>query len=254
MRKVLPFVVAALVLACLAGAILQLDRGLEALFALDSTRISRSVIALIAIGLLAMALIQAARSLFPMRGWFHEQKVKLWAGGDVSLLHQRLGIEKSYTAFYDLPIQNICGQIGAVAEAVLVECTSRIIYGTDWMQMVAFLRRLAGPASQTDLDALEQNGLPPDEELSMRRARLGSHIQRNIDNLQITTGTSWRRRLRILAFGLSFLLSASLLLSQGPGWQVFSLFGASAIAGLIAGYLASVFRDIVAVVEGLRRP
>jgi hypothetical protein len=127
MRKVvfplaMAVTVAILVLACLFAAVRQSQRSLEALFAINATEGSRSVIALLAIGLLTMALIQAARNLFPMRAWYHETKVRSWLGeGEVSSLHSRLQISKSPVAFYDLPIQSICGQIAAVGEAVLVE-------------------------------------------------------------------------------------------------------------------------------------
>jgi hypothetical protein len=117
------------------------------------------------------------------------------------------------------------------------------------------LKSLTGPGAGADLEKLEQNG----DDLNLVRARLGSHIQRNIDNLQIITGTRWRRLLRFTAFVLSSVLSASLLLAPSLQsdlklgcQQFFTILGAALLAGLIGGYLASVFRDLVAVIERLR--
>ena len=246
---------------------MQSKRVLEALFAIDSTKVSESVVALTAIGLLTMALIQGARNLFPIRAWYHEGKVRSWLSEEgIKSLHGRLQIEDSPTAFYDLPIQSICGQIAAVAEAVLVEEVGSIEWSVssaalnagnyatpDKVSVSALLKDLAGPGAKDDLKELKskEKGLSPD----LIRARLGSHIQRNIDNLQITAGTRWRRGLRFTAFILSSLLSASLLVGLKLGWQqVFALLGAALLAGLIGGYLASVFRDLVAVIERLRHP
>ena len=258
-RVAFSLAVAAMVVGCLVGAFLQSKRVLEALFAIDSTKVSESVVALTAIGLLTMAL--------PIRAWYHEGKVRSWLSEEgIKSLHGRLQIEDSPTAFYDLPIQSICGQIAAVAEAVLVEEVGSIEWSVssaalnagnyatpDKVSVSALLKDLAGPGAKDDLKELKskEKGLSPD----LIRARLGSHIQRNIDNLQITAGTRWRRGLRFTAFILSSLLSASLLVGLKLGWQqVFALLGAALLAGLIGGYLASVFRDLVAVIERLRHP
>ena len=254
MKRVFPFLAVVLVFgASLAGVLWQINGVLQGLFALTSDKVWKSGVVLVAIGLLTMALIQGARSLFPLRGWFHRRQIELWLNGDTGLtvLYRRLRIEKYDTAFYDLPIQNICGQIAAVAETILVECTDSSQPCGE--ENLGLLRALAGPESKDDVDKLTAINMLPGDELSLRRARLGSNIQRNIDNLQITAGTRWRRRLRVSAFILSFLFSAYLLRSLRFNWHLFVLLGGAMVAGLIGGYFASVFRDLVAVIEGLRR-
>jgi hypothetical protein len=270
MNRVSPFLVAAGVLICLVGA-WQSQIALQKLFNIDSTNVFRSVVALTAIGLLTMALIQSARSLFPIRSWYHEDSVRSWLGDDrVKTLHERLQIQNSPRDFYDLPLQTLCGQIAAVAEAVLIEyvgSASNLRNTTN--PLYSLLEGLAGKGAEGDLKLLQSkredssghevqasnpdgiNG--QDSALTLIRARLGTHIQRNIDHLQITVGTRWRRLIRISAFALSLVLSLALLLSQKLKWQeLLALVGAAVIAGLIGGYLASVFRDVVAVIEKLR--
>jgi len=235
--------------------------------------------------LLTMALIQAARSLFPIRAWYHEEKVRSWLGrGNVSTLEELLQIQNSSTPFYDLPLQTLCGQIAAVAEAVLIECASskndnkkasdpayRLLSGLagkggerDLELLQSGLGTASGGTGQTPrpAGAQEQEGTVRGEsgdervertDLNIVRARLGTHIQRNIDHLQITVGAQWRRLIRRTAFWLSLGFSLTLLLSQRVPWQqLLALFGAAIIAGMISGYLASVFRDVVATIERLR--
>ncbi len=265
--------VAAIVLASLWGALWLSKQSLTVLLAIDSNRVSKSVIALTAIGLLTMALIQAARNLLLIRARYHKERVRSWLDQDddtVETLHQRLQIGDDPLAFYDLPIQSVCGQIAAVAEAVLVEEVGSSDGGTsDKVKVSSLLRRLAGSGAKADLDKLDEGQKPKGaadaveameeakrvREFQNLRARLGSHIQRNIDNFQITAGTRWRWGLRVTAFLVSFVLSGSVLIGSAMHWtQFLALLGAALIGGLIGGYLASVFRDLVAVIERLRHP
>jgi hypothetical protein len=270
MKKVLySLFLAVLVLACLVGAYSQSQEVLRRLFAINSAKVSGSVIALAAIGLLTMALIQAARNLVPLRGYYHEDQVRSWLGEDaVATLHERLQTA-SPEAFYDLPIQSICGQIAAVAEAVLVEeLGSSESINANKGQVSALLKGLVGLGAAADLQELEtvskslgaaettdKQQKEQSRALDRIRSRLGAHIQRNIDNFQITAGAGWRRRLRITAFVLSTIMSASLLTGLELGWlRFFAFLGAALVGGFIGGYLASIFRDSVAVIEKLRHP
>ena len=95
-----------------------------------------------AVGLIAMALIQTARSIFPVRGWFQRRAVVGWLDQGLmafrraviqnmdgppivvveatseSVLHGLVGLTSTNdtVGFFDLPIEKLCGQISVAAE------------------------------------------------------------------------------------------------------------------------------------------
>jgi hypothetical protein len=242
------------------------------------------------VGFLSMALIQMARGLFPLRGRFHERQVRLWLApghgptqaeptddsgqatkdtGDrdpVGEMVDRL-VEHAVTSrseeLFDLPIERLCGQIGAAAELVVdrPEGQEELLRGLagrehadryleSWREEQA--ARKVSPevtGEQEDQDGLRPSKSEDVEDLVTARHAVEQRIQRNIDGLQISTGVRWRRRLRLLAIAISFVLAVGLIGPpiRDPGWW-FSLI----VTSLVAGYVASVARDVTAIIERAR--
>ena len=106
--------------------------------------------------------------------------------------------------------------------------------------------------------------IPPESVEADLRNRLGYHIQRNIDQLQISITTRWQRTLRGAAMTVSFIIAFTVItreLKIGPNalkaigmHDLLDRLGLALGVGLTSGYLASVFRDVVAIIERLRRP
>jgi len=99
-------------------------------------------------------------------------------------------------------------------------------------------------------------------------------IQRNLDQFQISSSANWRRYLLltsvllsmvIFVLGLPLLQTGSFIsgLSNPDGLQPLKLsqrtgnfallFSATLLTGLFAGFLGSIARDLVAIIEKLRR-
>jgi hypothetical protein len=76
------------------------------------------------------------------------------------------------------------------------------------------------------------------------RAGLSQRVQRNIDGLQIATTFWWRRVLRSLAFTICGVLGLSLF-NGGITYAVMS--------AIVGGFVATASRDLIAVVEKVRR-
>ena len=150
-------------------------------------------------------------------------------------------------AFFDLPLEQLCGQISAGAERAIVDPRS---HGP-------ILLRLANAAGEEDVLELFKAHYqqPPtdkgaDERYVRARARVEERVRRSIDCLQIESGFYWRRRLRGLAVALAAVLglTAALVASQ---WL--ASVPAALATGFISGFFAMLARDLTAIVERLRR-
>lgn len=248
-----------------------------------------------ATGVIAMASIQAVRTIVPIRSWFHRESVKVWLRRADDELKKPANFEARMTkritltpyltdyirpetteelilhnllqlttaeggdrvtvsrAFFDLPLEQLCGQISAGAERAIVDPKTN----------GPILLRLANAAGEEDVLAffeahqgLEQLPAPGPErdertEKFMRaRASVEERVRRSIDCLQIESGFYWRRRLRIIAVMLAAALGFTAALSQ----YQFLASGPTAIAsGIVGGFFAMLARDLTAIVERLRR-
>jgi hypothetical protein len=265
--------VAALVLLSICWFVLgALFNAVAALATFDAEKTRLSVVTVASIGFLSMSLIQAIRMVFPVRSWFQEHQVRRWAARaapvhksdhrsrghafkweDRQLKHLlQLTNVANRVAFFDMPIEQVCGQFSAVSEVVLA----------DPKRHVGLLAVLAGAAGRDDVRELRKSYYESED----ARSRLAYHVQRNIDNLQITVSTGWRRALRLSAMLASATIALPtarrVVLSQyclderinvacaGKYWHLLLV---AIIVGIVAGFLASVFRDVIAIVERLRR-
>jgi len=86
---------------------------------------------------------------------------------------------------------------------------------------------------------------PPTEPRDRMRLRadIAQRIQRNIDRLQISTTFWWRRLLRGLAVAICWTLGLTLLKDAV----------AAVVFAIVGGFVATVARDLVAIVEKSRR-
>ncbi len=158
----------------------------------------------------------------------------------------RLATAGDRAAFYDLAIEQMCGQMNAAAQVILE-------YPADHSDL---LRCLAALAEKQDLDALLA---PPSGEAGTAktqmqvdaRTRVIHQVQRSIDGFQISAGFRWKWILQVLSFAISFTLifiGFSIHAGELKPEQV----GSYMFAGLLGGFLAPVARDLVAALQKLR--
>jgi len=84
------------------------------------------------------------------------------------------------------------------------------------------------------------------------RNRIDSAIQRNIDSLQISASIEWKAWLKFFATIISALFFITGIALTSSSMDVFSFFFLTIIIALAAGYMSSIFRDIIAIIEKLR--
>ena len=224
-----------------------------------------------AIGFLSMCLLQTIRLLVPVRGLFHERAVRRWlqvSKGEGEPLDDLLNLtgRNSRIELFDLPTEQLCGQIGAASDAALA-------MPSDHRALLTSLAGSAGEDAVTALFERPDQGTNPFGPGSLgnggdvsadKRNAVSYHIQRNIDALQITASAAWRRRIRIttillcatIAFTCSLAVERYEVSLHPKNTSTPSLLGlvlASLMVGIAAAFVASILRDLAAVVEKMRR-
>ena len=226
--------------------------------------------AMAAIGVLSMAVIQTAKDLFPVRRWFQRRYLRQWlriktrevgdavdpARAEQDLI--RLATAGDESAFYDLSIEQLCGQITAAATVVLDfpamhrDLLTCLAAEADPEDRAALLR--AADLGRAALDRMRAE-TPNDYQILVdARSRVTHQVQRSIDALQIAAGFRWKLRLQSAAVAISCVLTAvGMSLYRSPETSAPMGVLVSVPLGLMAGFLAPIARDIVAVVSRARK-
>jgi len=219
--------------------------------------------AMAAVGVLTMAILQTVKDVSPvrnifqrrfLRGWLEAKardSVELAAGApnprqaETDLI--RLATAGDRQAFYDLPIEQMCGQINAATQVLfdypeehgdLLRCLAALAKPEDLKILLTPRTATEAQRTQAQVDA---------------RSRVMHQVQRSIDALQIAAGFRWKLYLQIAAFSLSYLLTI-IGLSLYPGTEATTLNNVLVVVltGIVGGFLAPVARDLVASLERLR--
>lgn len=152
-----------------------------------------------------------------------------------------LAVDGDEGAFYDLQIEQLCGQFTAAIQMVLefpamhldllAVTASKATIG----DISTVLTGPSTPATQAFLDA---------------RNRVTHQSQRAIDPLQITTGFRWKWLLQIASIVVSAVL-AWIAMAYRPGTIALSPVSVF-VTAITAGFLAPVGKDLLAIVQRAR--
>ena len=226
--------------------------------------------AMAVIGVLSMAVIQTAKDLFPVRCSFQRRYLRQWLGfktrnaGEAvspSRAEQdliRLATAGDESAFYDLAIEQLCGQITAAATVVLDfpamhrDLLTCLAAEADPDDRTALLQ--AAELGRAALDRVRTDAPDEYQRLVDARSRVTHQVQRSIDALQIAAGFRWRLTLQSAAFAISYLLTvAGMSLYRSPQTSALASALVSVPLGLVAGFLAPIAHDVVAIVSRARK-
>lgn len=227
-----------------------------------------------ALGALSMAVLQTLKDLLPVRQIFHRKRINAWlekhakesphkvkanatqAENDLILLATAGDVD----AFYDLPLEQLCGQMNSALQVALdfpekygnlLWCVAHLCDEKD--------RNLLAPVRKELKELLEKarKDLKPEErdvvdEYAAARSRVAHQMQRAIDGLQIAEGFRWKQRMQWMAILLSimFAMVAYAMAAEGA-WA--GDMGRAIVLGILAGFLAPVSRDLVAALERFRK-
>lgn len=206
------------------------------------------------LGVLAMVLMQSFKQ--PLRGWFHFRALRQWLEQDEKALHEVLElIAPSYQQdILALPIEQFSAQLASAANVALLgqrEHALRALAGKSAGPHITRYMQLLGKQTHPEPSADAYSEKP---ELLEVRSTISHIVQRRIDGFQIHVGNEWRGDLRIIAIIFSGgLAGLGILVSLERPDQPFTAAAFTLIVGLLGGLLASVARDLVAIIEKYRR-
>ena len=174
-----------------------------------------------------------------------------WAVAERDLF--RLATDGDDKALYDLPIEQLCGQINAAAQVVLDR-------PSDHPDLILCLASVADPVdvARVMFPPQEAKAGRPNEEGEARRrhdsfvdarTRVTHQVQRAIDALQITAGFRWKFGLQVSSILLSGAIAALAVMKFASGAGVSTVL----VVGVMGGFLAPVARDLVAALQQLRK-
>jgi len=260
------------------------------------------------IGIVSMAALQMAKDfLFSRQGfqsvwlmrWLRQRAKLVDYGGspedraqaaENELTSLAAGGETS--AFYNLPVEQLCGQVIAAAQAAmdsprfylnLLWCLGgatkeenqrrqKILHSSSGFAEqgmnvksdldlildppVKELRRVQSRSATVDWSASPQSAewssdQDAIDQYKAARNRVSHRIQRSVDGLQIAMGVRWKLVMQGAALGLSLVIAVWIAprLAAAARMPV----GFEIAAGLIGGFLAPIFRDLLSIIEKFRK-
>ncbi|HEY6300500.1 MAG TPA: hypothetical protein VIW95_12750 [Candidatus Binatus sp.] len=180
----------------------------------------------------------------------------------------RLATAGNRPAFYDLPIEQLCGQMNAASQVLLdnperheplLKCLASRAAPQDLKDFAspALRNELATLRNKSQRDSLEEDRFRElQQQLADVRARIANQIHRSIDAFQIATGYRWQWYLRTASFLISFGITAVAVRagvgSPGDGSPVTNNWALIVAIGLVGGFLAPVTSDLQAIVRQFR--
>lgn len=280
----------------------------------------QSLLFLVAVAFVTMCLIQAIRSLVRVRGWFHIHEIENWfreterviaaANGpqqfenapdleaevarDLAVLTRLANVDDAL-AFFDAPIEQVCGQISAVTEFLLSELTQvernepasttrsqwanvendanledrhllALLTGKSSVlnagKLLAISWNVSRSSKTSATDHMANPPIPvtlPVAQKTDVRSTLAFQLQRSLDQLQIKVASRWQRLLRLTAVIMSCTISLSathlsrLFVTKQADHSDLAAVAVAMMAGIVSGYVATVFRDMISIIERRRR-
>jgi hypothetical protein len=218
------------------------------------------VFALSIIGGVTMALLQTIKDLFPVRQWFQRGALQEWmhegetearaklnnpgisaTNAETDLL--TLAVDGDAGALYDLQIEQLCGQFTAAIQIVLE-------FPSSHLDLLAITASKSNPGDINIL--LQPPANPPTPQFVDARTRVTHQCQRAIDAFQISTGFRWKLCLQWASFVLSTLVAGIAILEVLKIKFSSSVILWAVVGGFLAGFLAPVAKDLLAVLQKAR--
>jgi hypothetical protein len=215
------------------------------------------------VGVAAMSIVQIGRRLFRIRGAFHRDALNAWLDRPAMTdLYARVRTGR-ISDMFDLPAEMLAGQLSAVAEQALEEQAST-------GRPSPLVQGMAAGGEPSVRGRQPKASEETSETGQDSRTSLALAIQRNLDHFQIATAADWKRYLLLTSIILSMILfTLGLQLFQAgsfiPGLKaqpitfpdrlgnLTALMACAILVGLFGGFLGSIARDVVAIIEKLRR-
>ena len=231
--------------------------------------------AMTAIGFLSMAIIETLKNMLPIRNVFQRFSLESWLRQHGERALDRfselpdfakrnraefvaeakrrlltLSVNDNENALYDLPVEQMCGQMNAAIRLALdhprmylpLLAVAAAHASPDDMKLM-----LAKPPAAVNPETMTPDQIRDRSSLVDARNRVTHQTQRAIDAFQISTGYNWKLLLQIVSFAIPFLFV------YWAGSKAHIGGGARLLASLAAGFIAPVAHDVVVIIQRLKR-
>jgi|PersoiStandDraft_1058852.scaffolds.fasta_scaffold19366_2 hypothetical protein len=214
--------------------------------------------AITAAGTIAMALLQLVKELTPIRRSYQRYWMRSWikahakdlSPSKAEVLLVELSTGGAENAFYELPIEQLVGQMNAAVQITLD-------YPKKYHDLLFILAEGADPKDINSIISKSPEGsrtkTGPSNEYLEARTRVSHRIQRNLDAIQIALGSRWKFWMQIIAITLSTLLIEGAVIAANSGSVQISTMLLALPVAILGGYFAPVTRDLVAALQTLRK-
>lgn len=224
------------------------------------------------LGVVTMVIVQLLKDLLPLRPVW--QRSWIWSVVRQQAARARaeparviddlinLATAGNSKALYDLPIEQLGGQLNSAAQVVL-DFPAR---HTDLLRVLAAgadpvdLQTLLAERPQARTMAARAAGVPvdPQQEQALvgfvdARNRVTHQVQRNLDALQIAMTFRWKLILQLLSLVVAVGCTAAVTWAligppDGGDWVAKVV-----VIGVLGGFLSTVARDLAVAIQNLRR-
>jgi|HubBroStandDraft_5_1064220.scaffolds.fasta_scaffold38049_3 hypothetical protein len=193
------------------------------------------------------------------------EPVSSWDAVDVALQDLAdLATAGSKKALFELPIEQLCGQMVAAMQqaldhandhVVLIVCLSHLKDLAElgiMLQSVEELSQAAQAPSQGPSQASTRVAI-----YTSARQRVSHRIQRAIDGFQISVGGRWKLILQLAAIAISVSVSWIAISSESRSGEIHAsamqTVGSGIAVGILAGFIAPVLRSVLSLLEGVKK-
>lgn len=226
----------------------------------------------IAVGVIAMAVLEAVKRLTPIRAVYHLRALTSRLGaGSTDFLSETISHGRRRTTPFDLPVEQLTAQIGAALDQI-VSSIEMLPLAWQPVEESAIFDGVVSPLVHQRLQLVNAiigrefftiappapDGSPapasPTEDTDLRRdmeAILRVALDAGLDNLQLSIGSDWKRLVRLSASIISAV--SALAVSVLYGVDVTVLLVSAVGAFVLGGFFAWLSRDLTAVIERWRR-
>ena len=205
-------------------------------------------LAVAALGVLTMSLLQAAKNLFPLRRAYHKYVLRNWLRRhpcpckaeheNLQKVLLELAADGNEQALYEAETEEFCKNLAAVGQ-LAVDFPGHDDLG-DLLKVMTSRRVYA------DIEVLRDPKTTAEERLDARD-RVRQHLAQSLNAFRLSTAASWQWIMHIAAFVISFVLAcAAVVVSEKVSLSV------AFTSSLLAAFLAPVARDIAAGIQKLR--
>jgi hypothetical protein len=191
-------------------------------------------------------------------------EVTSWDAVEIALQDlAELATAGSKKALFELPIEQLCGQMGVAMQqaldhpsdhVVLIVCISHLNEPADLANILAPLASILAPANTLT------EGSPDKARVALytaARQKISHRIQRAIDGFQISVGNRWKLILQLAATGIGVVAACIAIYieneSNAGSHSTISILSSGIAVGVLAGFIAPILRDLLSILDTVKK-